>query len=38
MAIPVQEAITPLSTFSLEDEQPDMHGLVVLLSSEGYHY
>jgi cytoplasmic FMR1 interacting protein len=36
MAIPVQEAITPLCTFSLEGEQPDVHGLAVLLSSERY--
>jgi cytoplasmic FMR1 interacting protein len=36
MAISVQEAITPLCTFSLEGEQPDVHGLAVLLSSERY--
>ncbi|TVU48420.1 hypothetical protein EJB05_08056, partial [Eragrostis curvula] len=36
MAIPVEEAIAALSTFSLEDEQPDVQGLAVLLSSERY--
>ncbi|XP_008809659.1 protein PIR [Phoenix dactylifera] len=36
MAIPVEEAIAALSTFSLEDEQPDVQGLSVLLSSERY--
>ncbi|KAG0476174.1 hypothetical protein HPP92_013015 [Vanilla planifolia] len=34
MAIPVEEAIAALSTFSLEDEQPDVQGLAVLLSIE----
>lgn len=34
MAIPVEEAIAALSTFSLEDEQPDVQGLAALLSSE----
>lgn len=34
MAIPVEEAIAALSTFSLEDEQPDVQGLAVLLSTE----
>ncbi|KAL6660319.1 hypothetical protein ACP70R_002441 [Stipagrostis hirtigluma subsp. patula] len=36
MAIPVEEAIAALSKFSLEDEQPDVQGLAVLLSSERY--
>ncbi|CAM0870708.1 unnamed protein product [Alopecurus aequalis] len=36
MAIPVEEAIAALSTFSLEDEQPEVQGLAVLLSSERY--
>ncbi|CAD6209520.1 unnamed protein product [Miscanthus lutarioriparius] len=36
MAIPVEEAIAALSTFSLEDEQPDVQGLAVLLSNERY--
>ncbi|XP_020259945.1 protein PIR [Asparagus officinalis] len=34
MAIPVEEAIAALSTFSLEDEQPDLQGLAVLISTE----
>ncbi|KAJ3700035.1 hypothetical protein LUZ61_003740 [Rhynchospora tenuis] len=34
MAIPVEEAIAALSTFSLEDEQSDVQGLAVLLSAE----
>ncbi|KAK8965771.1 Protein PIR [Platanthera guangdongensis] len=34
MTIPVDEAIAALSTFSLEDEQPDVQGLAVLLSTE----
>nr|XP_009395117.1 PREDICTED: protein PIR isoform X1 [Musa acuminata subsp. malaccensis] len=34
MAIPVEEAIAALSTFSLEDEQPDVQGLAILLSTE----
>lgn len=34
MAIPVEEAIAALSTFSLEDEQPDVQGLAVLISTE----
>jgi cytoplasmic FMR1 interacting protein len=34
MAIPVEEAIAALSTFSLEDEQSDVQGLAVQLSSE----
>ncbi|XP_020575203.1 protein PIR [Phalaenopsis equestris] len=34
MAIPVEEAIAALSTFSLEDEQPDMQGLSAVLSIE----
>ncbi|KAH7690906.1 cytoplasmic FMR1 interacting protein [Dioscorea alata] len=36
MAIPVEEAIAALSTFSLEDEQPDVQGLSVSLSCERY--
>ncbi|KAL0907569.1 hypothetical protein M5K25_021986 [Dendrobium thyrsiflorum] len=34
MAIPVEEAIAALSTFTLEDEQPDVQGLAALLSIE----
>ncbi|CAN1176447.1 Protein PIR [Linum perenne] len=34
MAVPVEEAIAALSTFSLEDEQPDVQGPAVLVSSE----
>ncbi|XP_058101351.1 protein PIR [Magnolia sinica] len=34
MAVPVEEAIAALSTFSLEDDQPDVQGLAVLLSTE----
>ncbi|WOL10658.1 protein PIR isoform X1 [Canna indica] len=34
MAIPVEEAIAALSTFSLEDEQPNVQGLAILLSTE----
>jgi cytoplasmic FMR1 interacting protein len=33
MAIPVEQAIAALSTFSLEDEQPDVQGLAVTLVS-----
>ncbi|KAL2641399.1 hypothetical protein R1flu_008986 [Riccia fluitans] len=31
MAVPVEEAVSALSTFSLEDEQPDIQGLAVSL-------
>ncbi|CAA6666502.1 unnamed protein product [Spirodela intermedia] len=34
MSVPVEEAIAALSTFSLEDDQPDLQGLTVLLSTE----
>lgn len=34
MAVPVEEAIAALSTFSLEDEQPEVQGPAVLVSSE----
>ncbi|MQL81289.1 hypothetical protein Taro_013739 [Colocasia esculenta] len=34
MSVPVEEAIAALSTFSLEDDQPDLQGLAVLLSTE----
>ncbi|CAN6460531.1 unnamed protein product [Victoria cruziana] len=34
MAVPVDEAIAALSTFSLEDDQPDFQGLNILLSTE----
>ncbi|XP_074559467.1 protein PIR [Curcuma longa] len=34
MAIPVEEAIAALSTFSLEDEQPEVQGLAILISTE----
>ncbi|KAE8713278.1 Protein PIR [Hibiscus syriacus] len=33
-AVPVEEAIAALSTFSLEDEQPDVQGPAVLVSTE----
>jgi cytoplasmic FMR1 interacting protein len=33
MAIPVEQAIAALSTFSLQDEQPDVQGLAVTLVS-----
>ncbi|XP_077250894.1 transcription activator [Tasmannia lanceolata] len=36
MAVPVEEAIAALSTFSLEDDQPDVQGMAVLLSTERY--
>ncbi|XP_006854249.2 protein PIR [Amborella trichopoda] len=36
MAVPVEEAISALSTFSLEDDQPDVQGLAVQLSAERY--
>ncbi|PIA56077.1 hypothetical protein AQUCO_00700430v1 [Aquilegia coerulea] len=34
MAVPVEEAIAALSTFSLEDDQPDVQGLAATLSVE----
>ncbi|KAJ4956396.1 hypothetical protein NE237_013179 [Protea cynaroides] len=34
MAVPVEEAIAALSTFSLEDDQPEVQGLGVLLSAD----
>ncbi|KAK1265836.1 Protein PIR [Acorus gramineus] len=34
MSVPVEEAIAALSTFSLEDEQPDVQGLGVVLNTE----
>ncbi|KAG8648069.1 protein PIR isoform X1 [Manihot esculenta] len=34
MAVPIEEAIAALSTFSLEDEQPELQGPAVLVSSE----
>lgn len=34
MAVPVEEAIAALSTFSLEDEQPEVQGLAASLSVE----
>ncbi|CAI0385291.1 unnamed protein product [Linum tenue] len=34
MAVPVEEAIAALSTFSLEDDQPEVQGPAVLVSSE----
>ncbi|XP_065853838.1 protein PIR [Euphorbia lathyris] len=34
MAVPVEEAIAALSTFSLEDEQPEVQGPAVLVSGE----
>ncbi|XP_021898211.1 protein PIR isoform X1 [Carica papaya] len=34
MAIPVEEAIAALSTFSLEDEQPEVQGPAVMVSAE----
>ncbi|KAJ6763027.1 hypothetical protein OIU79_023715 [Salix purpurea] len=34
MAVPVEEAIAALSTFSLEDEQAEVQGAGVLVSSE----
>ncbi|XP_037496161.1 protein PIR isoform X1 [Jatropha curcas] len=34
MAVPIEEAIAALSTFSLEDEQPEVQGPAVLVSSE----
>ncbi|KAK8541925.1 hypothetical protein V6N13_137495 [Hibiscus sabdariffa] len=33
-AVPVEEAIAALSTFSLEDEQPEVQGSAVLVSTE----
>ncbi|XP_039045611.1 protein PIR-like [Hibiscus syriacus] len=33
-AVPVEEAIAALSTFSLEDEQPEIQGPAVLVSTE----
>ncbi|XP_068666012.1 protein PIR [Aristolochia californica] len=36
MAVPIEEAIAALSTFSLEDDQPDMQGMAVMLSTERY--
>lgn len=35
MAVPVEEAIAALSTFSLEDDQPEVQGSAVLVSTEG---
>ncbi|XP_042488780.1 protein PIR-like [Macadamia integrifolia] len=37
MAVPVEEAIAALSTFSLEDDQPEVQGLGVLLSADRSH-
>ncbi|KAL0709699.1 hypothetical protein Bca4012_016677 [Brassica carinata] len=34
MAVPVEEAIAALSTFSLEDEQPEVQGPAVMVSAE----
>lgn len=34
MAVPVEEAISALSTFSLEDDQSDLQGLAVMVSNE----
>ncbi|OVA02229.1 Cytoplasmic FMR1-interacting [Macleaya cordata] len=34
MAVPVEEAIAALSTFSLEDDQPEVQGLAATLSTE----
>eukprot|EP00257_Ricinus_communis_P006574 XP_002522029.2 protein PIR [Ricinus communis] len=34
MAVPVEEAIAALSTFSLEDDQPEVQGPAALVSSE----
>ncbi|XP_021643209.2 protein PIR isoform X3 [Hevea brasiliensis] len=34
MAVPIEEAIAALSTFSLEDEQPEVQGPAALVSSE----
>ncbi|XP_010243658.1 PREDICTED: protein PIR, partial [Nelumbo nucifera] len=34
MAVPVEEAIAALSTFSLEDEQPEVQGIAIQLSTE----
>ncbi|XP_050222994.1 protein PIR isoform X1 [Mercurialis annua] len=34
MAVPVEEAIAALSTFSLEDDQPEIQGAAALVSSE----
>lgn len=34
MAIPVEEAIAALSTFSLEDDQPEVQGLAVWVSTD----
>ncbi|XP_078441899.1 transcription activator [Wolffia australiana] len=36
MAVPMEEAIAALSTFSLEDDQSDLQGLTVLLSAERF--
>ncbi|KAF9610982.1 hypothetical protein IFM89_026262 [Coptis chinensis] len=36
MAVPVEEAIAALSTFSLEDDQPEVQGLAATLSVERF--
>lgn len=33
MAVPLEDAVAALSTFSLEDDQPDVQGLSVILST-----
>lgn len=36
MAFPVEDAVAALSTFSLEDDQPDVQGLSIMLSTGRY--
>ena len=36
MAIPVEDTVAALSTFSLEDDQPDVQGLSIMLSTGRY--
>lgn len=36
MAVPVEDAVAALSTFSLEDDQPDVQGLSIMLSTGRY--